>query len=52
MEYIRTKTIDKIKLKDELFNKFSLFYHELQSKWIDKDLSRLNPFQYAFIKKK
>ena len=52
MELIRTKTINKIQLKDELFNKFSLFYHELQSKWISKDLSILNPFQYAFTKEK
>ena len=50
INYITQIFINKIKLKDELFNNFSLFYHELQSKLIKEDLLSMNPLLYAFYK--
>ena len=50
MKDITEVYINKIKLKDELFNNFSSLYHNIQSKYIKEDLLSLNLFSYYFYK--
>lgn len=50
MENIIQNNINRIKLKDELFDNFSNLYHDLQNKLINNNLLSLNTKEYNFYK--